>query len=200
MNYDDVLPFLSRGDFGKYQTKVYILLCLPSILAAFHKLSGVFLLAVPDHRCRLDGELANATFELPNDVWQSSFPFDDSKNEYSKCEFFRNATDDVREVVVCSEYVWNTTKVQSSAVKSFSLVCGRKVWQASADSFMMVGVLIGSYAFGDLSDRYGRKPTFMLSLLIMVVSGLVIAVAPDFITYTISRMVSNIESSLMSSS
>lgn len=189
MNYDDVLPYLSRGDFGKYQKKIYILLCLPSILCAFHKLAGVFLLAVPDHRCRLDNELLNATFELPGDVWNASFPFDSFKKEFSKCEFYRSSSNGTKEVVACTDYIWNTTKVESSAVKSFELVCGRGTWRASADSLMMIGVLIGSYVFGDLSDRYGRRPTFMLSLLIQVMFGLLTAISPEFITYTISRMV-----------
>lgn len=186
MNYDDVLPHLSRGDFGNYQKKIYFLLCLPSILCAFHKLAGVFLLAVPDHRCRLDGETFAASFELPGDVWRSSFPYDDLKNEFSKCEFYKNST---KEVVTCSDFVWSDTKYESSAVKSFSLVCDRGKWRASADSMMMFGVLVGSYVFGDLSDRYGRRPTFMLSLLVQVVFGLLTAVAPDLITYTICRMV-----------
>lgn len=185
MNYDDVLPYLSRGDFGKYQKKIYILLCLPSILCAFHKLAGVFLLAVPDHRCRLPGEDINSNFELPQDIWNVSIPYDLVKKEFSKCDFF----DESKVIKKCSEFIWNTTEVESSAVKSFSLVCDRGPWRASADSLMMVGVLIGSYVFGDLSDKFGRRPTFMLSLLVQVVFGLLTAVAPEFITYTICRMV-----------
>jgi MFS transporter, OCT family, solute carrier family 22 (organic cation transporter), member 4/5 len=185
MNFDDILPYLSRGDFGSYQKKIYFLLCLPCILGAFHKLAGVFLLAVPDHRCRLDGELSNATFELPEDVWRSSIPFNHERNESEKCKFYSNSS----EIFGCSDVVWSTEEFQSSAVKSFSLVCDRASLQASADSMMMFGMLIGAYIFGDLSDKYGRRPTFMLALLIQVVSGLLVAISPDFITYTIARMV-----------
>ena len=192
MNYDDVLPYLSRGDFGKYQKKIYILLCLPSILCAFHKLSGVFLLAVPDHRCRLPSEALDAAFDLPAEVWNTSIPFIQDKNEYSKCEFFNNNS----EIVECTDFIWNTTKIKSSAVKSFTLVCSRGPVRASADSFMMIGVMVGSYIFGDLSDKFGRRPTFMLSLLLQVVFGLLTAVTPDFITYTICRMVSKMRTSL----
>lgn len=185
MNYDDVLPYLSRGDFGKYQKKIYILLCLPSILCAFHKLAGVFLLAVPDHRCKLPGENLSSNFELPEDVWNVSIPFNHDKQEFSKCEYYNES----KVILKCSEFIWNITKVESSAVKSFALVCDRAPWRASADSMMMVGVLIGSYVFGDLSDKFGRRPTFMLSLLVQVVFGLLTAIAPEFITYTICRMV-----------
>jgi len=48
MGFDDVIPIL--GDFGKYQKRIYFLLCLPAITSAFHKLGNVFLLAEPQYR------------------------------------------------------------------------------------------------------------------------------------------------------
>lgn len=185
MNYDEVLPFLTRGGFGKYQKKVYLLLCFPTMVCAFHKLLGVFLLAVPDHRCRLENEPPNATFDLPDDVWRSSIPFDDVKQEFSKCTYFRNVSD----VVECTEYVWSTAKVENSVVTSFALVCNRATLRAAADSFLMIGLLIGSYVFGDLSDKWGRRPTFVVSLMLQVVFGLLTAVTQNFVTYTLCRMV-----------
>jgi hypothetical protein len=48
MAYDDVI--LRMGEFGRYQRRVYLLLCLPAISCAFHKLAGVFLGARMDSR------------------------------------------------------------------------------------------------------------------------------------------------------
>lgn len=48
MAYDDVI--LRMGEFGRYQRRVYLLLCLPAISCAFHKLAGVFLGAKMDTR------------------------------------------------------------------------------------------------------------------------------------------------------
>lgn len=48
MAYDDVI--LRMGEFGRYQRRVYLLLCLPAISCAFHKLAGVFLGAKMDSR------------------------------------------------------------------------------------------------------------------------------------------------------
>lgn len=41
MAYDDVI--LRMGEFGRYQRRIYLLLCLPAISCAFHKIAGVFL-------------------------------------------------------------------------------------------------------------------------------------------------------------
>lgn len=38
-------------------------------------------------------------------------------------------------------------------------------------------------------SRYGRKPIFFLSLVIQVVFGILAAYAPEYITFTIARLV-----------
>lgn len=190
MNYDDVLVHL--GKFGSYQKKNYVLLCLPVILCAFHKLSGVFLLATPDHRCKLDGELSNATFKLPESILNASYPLDTKSNKFSQCSYFSDGVDarnDSREVRQCSEYVWDTSKYESSAVKSFELICDRSDLKPRSDALLMVGVFMGSFAFGHLSDKYGRRIVFVLSLASQLFFGLLTAISPEFISYTVSRMV-----------
>lgn len=182
MNYDDIIPYL--GDFGGYQKKIYVLLCLPAILCAFHKLAGVFLLAVPDHRCQLDSEFSNATFQLTADILKISLPFDNKREKFSQCEYFSNSS-----MKSCDNFVYDTSQYESSAVTSFDLVCDRSHLRASADALMMFGVFIGSYVFGHLSDKYGRRPVFMTSLMIQVIFGMLTAISPEFITYTICRMV-----------
>lgn len=53
----------------------------------------------------------------------------------------------------------------------------------------MVGVMLGSIIFGYLSDKYGRRPIFFMSLVIQLVSGTVVGLAPNFITYVIFRAI-----------
>lgn len=48
MRFDSVFPVI--GDFGRYQKRIYILICLPTIACAMHKLAWVFLGAKLDHR------------------------------------------------------------------------------------------------------------------------------------------------------
>lgn len=52
----------------------------------------------------------------------------------------------------------------------------------------MTGVLIGSYVFGDLSDRFGRRPTFFISLVIQLIGGLLAAISPEYITFVLARI------------
>ncbi|CAO1434485.1 unnamed protein product [Diamesa serratosioi] len=188
MNYDEVLTYL--GKFGSYQKRTYFLVCLPTILCAFHKLVGVFLLATPDHRCLLNNETANSNFQLENDFYNISYPIDESNNEFSKCTYYKYDDNSTQRVIEnCIDYIWDTSKYESSAVKSFNLVCDNSFWRASADSFLMAGVFFGSLIAGHFSDMYGRKPVFIVSLLLQLIFGILTSISPGFITYTICRMI-----------
>lgn len=50
MNFDEILSHI--GGFGKFQKSLYVWICLPQILLAFHMLISVFTGAVPPHLCR----------------------------------------------------------------------------------------------------------------------------------------------------
>lgn len=50
MNFDQILSTV--GGFGKYQKILYIWICLPQILLAFHMMVSIFTGATPPHQCR----------------------------------------------------------------------------------------------------------------------------------------------------
>ncbi|GJQ67658.1 Orct [Trypoxylus dichotomus] len=182
MGYDDVIPLL--GDFGRYQRRIYLLLCLPAIICAFHKLANVFIQARPDFRCQLPDEFPNASFILEKTVINKSYPFNYKQNKYSSCEMIRNET-----IVPCDKYIYDTSKYESSTVIEWNLVCNRAYLSATSDSIFMVGVMLGSIGFGELSDRFGRKLIFFICLVIQVIFGLIAAIAPEYWTFTITRAI-----------
>lgn len=196
-NYDDLLAHI--GTFGSYQIRNFVLLCIPVILCAFHKLSSVFILGKMDHRCKLFEDDLN--FQLSNDstllneILNVSYPYDDVKKGYSKCEYYtdnffasqNNFT--AHEIRECSEYVWDYKKFQSSAVETFQLTCDKDSYKAWSDSLFMIGVFLGSFAFGYLSDKFGRRKVFVLSLICQLIFGLLTALSTNFISFTIFRMV-----------
>ncbi|XP_063223494.1 organic cation transporter protein-like isoform X2 [Bacillus rossius redtenbacheri] len=162
VTYDDVLPYL--GQFGRYQKRIFVLLCLPTVSCALHKLGGVFLQARAQHRCRLPHEEGNVTFEAAA----------------GDCTLPDNSS--------CASWVYDTAAHGSTVTSEFDLVCKDAWFRAMADSLFMVGVLLGSIIFGELSDRYGRRPTFFTSLVLQVAAGLLAAAAPNFTCYIIARM------------
>ncbi|XP_049803763.1 organic cation transporter protein-like isoform X1 [Schistocerca nitens] len=194
MAYDDVLQQL--GDFGPYQARIYLLLCLPAISCALHKLAGVFLQAKPNHRCWLPYEENNASYNLSERELNLSIPRDESTGSWSSCyrfdtnfssEYFENNIP-ANCTVGCDKWIYDTTVYKSSVVTEFDLVCKNAWLRATADALFMVGVLLGSIIFGELSDRYGRKIIFFISLVLQVICGTVAAFLPDYISFMIARM------------
>ncbi|XP_020278387.1 organic cation transporter protein isoform X2 [Pseudomyrmex gracilis] len=193
MAYDDVI--LRMGEFGHYQRRVYLLLCLPLISCAFHKLAGVFLGAKMNMRCLLPHENAeNATFHLSQDVINVSYPWDPELKNWSQC-MKRDLPDSVNGTIVgggisrCQQYVYDRSVYKSTTTSEWDLVCDKAWLRATGDSLFMVGVMLGSIIFGALSDKYGRRPIFFLSLVVQLIGGLLVAVAPEFISYVIFRLI-----------
>ncbi|XP_001358761.2 organic cation transporter-like protein [Drosophila pseudoobscura] len=195
MGYDEAI--IKLGDFGRYQKIIYFLICLTSIPVAFHKLAGVFLLAKPDFRCALpfedDSPGNGSQYELPHHLWNISYPpgevceyYDVTYSEEYLNGSLVRTTNDTRS---CDRYVYDQSKYLNSAVTEWNLVCGRGFLAATSDSLFMLGVLVGSIIFGQLSDKYGRKPILFASLVIQVVFGVLAGLAPEYFTYTMARLI-----------
>lgn len=195
MGYEDLFTYI--GDFGHYQKRIYFLLCLTAITCGFHKMAGVFLLAKPDFRCQLPNELANASYTLTPAILNMSYPIDAYTNKYSTCKRLDADFSDAyylggvpaNDSIGCDSYIYDDSKYKSSAVIEWSMVCGRAFLRATSDALFMIGVLVGSIVFGQMSDNFGRKPVFFASLVLQVIFGVLVAFAPDYWTYTIGRLV-----------
>lgn len=195
MAYDDLFKYV--GDFGRYQKRIYFLLCLPAIVCGFHKLAGVFLMPKPDYRCKLPFEEHNASYSLSEHILQMSYPIDKFTEKWSTCQYLNANYTDVylqsgqpaNTSVACSEFIYDLTKYKSSTVIEWNMVCGKAWLRATSDALFMVGVLLGSIIFGQMSDNMGRKPVFFASLVIQVIFGIAAGIAPEYISYTISRLI-----------
>ncbi|XP_068619647.1 organic cation transporter protein-like [Battus philenor] len=87
----------------------------------------------------------------------------------------------------CLKYEYDPSPFENTIVSEWNLICSR-AWLASfTQTVLQFGVLIGSIVFGFLSDRYGRKNTFLLSISTLIIFGFAIPFSPDYITFTILR-------------
>ncbi|CAG9862203.1 unnamed protein product [Phyllotreta striolata] len=181
MSFDNVVSRL--GEFGPYQRKIYFLLCLPAILCAFQKMGNVFLVAEPDYRCRLPDEPKNASYHLNNTILSTYYPKDKLHQKYSSCEIIIDG-----KIEKCDSYIFDDSVYGYTSVIEYDLTCSKAYLIATSNAIFMVGVMLGSIGFGEMSDRCGRKLTFFVSLVSLLVTGLIAAIAPELWTFTFARM------------
>ncbi|XP_033634576.1 organic cation transporter protein-like isoform X1 [Asterias rubens] len=166
MELDQVLVFL--GDFGRFQTLVYILICLAGqVPSAWHMLAISFLGAVPDYRC--DAPPGDQPEETA--VRESG---SGSLKISSQCEQYVNVSVDNTTEPCGDGWVYDST-YGNTIVTEWDLVCGKDASVELSQTVFMTGVMVGSLLFGHLSDRYGRRPVFFLSLWAQVAFGVGVA-------------------------
>ncbi|XP_077402943.1 solute carrier family 22 member 4-like [Vanacampus margaritifer] len=190
-HYDSSVAFL--GTWGRFQLLVFFLLCstaLPNGMGAF---SFVFLTDTPQHRCRIPE--ANLSRE-----WrQAAVPLEvaDGEPQMSGCrryrlDVLRNLSADgllpVRDVNLssleqedCADgWVYDTDVYQSTVVSQYDLVCSQHWKQPLTSTIFFLGVLVGSFISGVISDRFGRKPVLFATLIIQGVFTLLQMAAPSW--------------------
>lgn len=174
VTFDDVLSHL--GEFGFDQKINYLKYSLPYIMSAMQLMGWVFVGSDIPHRCRIPEEVdvENVPFQPNSSIWSVSACSRTFDNITSPCD---------------DGWIYDRSQIGDSVTSDWNLVCERKSLRATIGASPMAGYLVGGFVFGILTDKIGRKPTFLISNFLMLTGGLLAAVAPEFITFVAARVI-----------
>ncbi|XP_075994663.1 organic cation/carnitine transporter 2-like [Genypterus blacodes] len=193
-DYEETVSFLGR--WGRFQCRIFFLLCLTAVPIGYNILSTIFLLDTPLHHCHIPSHT-----NLSQDWIQASIPVQEVNGqlERSSCSRYQldliqnlsalgSSPDDLSELKQeeCRDgWMYNSEYFQSTVTTEFNLVC-RDKWKQPLTSLMyFLGGVIGSLVSGPISDRFGRKPVlFGFTFLISFFSG-TLAFAPSWPIFTL---------------
>ncbi|KAL8592829.1 hypothetical protein ACOMHN_045983 [Nucella lapillus] len=198
VTFDEALKRL--GDFGRYQKRVFFLMCLLGSTVGIQAIFTVFTLATPSFRCAVPG-LANDSYSWTDGGHEAllnvSIPWEEEDGDWmrSSCDLYRNRNQSAppgellanRSTESCHSWVYDHSVFTSTFTEDEDLVCEKKGYHANADMIFMVGVLVGSLFIGFLSDRFGRKVALMLSLLVHVGCAVGTAFVQSFAAFATVR-------------
>ncbi|XP_071754948.1 solute carrier family 22 member 4-like [Centroberyx gerrardi] len=181
LEYEEALSFL--GEWGSFQRTIFILLSLSSIPNGYVGMAMVFLADIPPHRCRLppinsSSSSSNSSSPSFSLELNHSIPLETVKGEVilSRCSRYRQSVDGsfyTNETEGCVDgWVFSSERYSSTIVTEWSLVCDDG-WKAPFTvTIFFFGVLFGSFISGIISDRYGRRLIFFLTMAVQTVFSL----------------------------
>ncbi|KAM3726018.1 Organic cation transporter protein [Dirofilaria immitis] len=181
MKFDELL-FTNLGEFGRYQKMQFTLVCLPIIFVSMHALSWTFSAASVPHRCRLPNEGLDAGYWTENDLLITPANCTNKKQRcrYKECQLRNDST--------CGlGYVYDLSEIKYSAINRWQIVCEWSVLKAFIQSTYYIGQMGGSLLFGFLGDRIGRKKVFFIAIIMLITSGVLMAVVPYWTAFALLR-------------
>ncbi|XP_070202473.1 organic cation transporter protein-like [Littorina saxatilis] len=202
--YEDVVEHL--GGFGRYQQRVFFLMCLPVMSLGIQTLMTVFSMKTPQHRCAVPG-VQNDSYDLKgieherllniSIPWVSANDVD-NKVMRSQCLLYRNRNQTVyeegllysnRSTTSCSKWVFDHSTFTNTFTEEAAFVCDKREYHAFADMLFMVGKLIGSFLVGIFSDFFGRKTGFVFSMVLHIGCAVGGAFVQSFTVYVALRFI-----------
>ncbi|KAM6919983.1 solute carrier family 22 member 21-like [Lycodopsis pacificus] len=180
---DEVTSFL--GVYGLSQVLIIALLSLSAIVCGYTGMVVVFVSDTPEHHCKASNASTRTDVAVPFRE-QSSWIGPDGCSRY---KLNGNWTDTARpsnDTEQCLDgWAFSTEGYTATIVSEWDLVCDNAWKVPFSTSLFFVGVLIGSFISGDLSDRFGRRPVFFFTMALLTVTPLIQAASVSWIMFCI---------------
>ncbi|XP_059199726.1 organic cation/carnitine transporter 2-like [Centropristis striata] len=188
-DYDEITSFL--GDYGVFQWIIIVLLSLSTLSSGYAAMMAVFISDTPEHYCKVsvnstrDGTDVEAPFrERSSRIGPDSCSRYKLRGNWTESAGLSNDTEQC-----LYGWVFSTDRYSSTIVSEWGLVC-ENAWKVPlSTSCFFVGVLIGSFFSGPLSDRFGRKPVLFIAMAIQTVSPLIQATSVSWVMFCILNCV-----------
>ncbi|XP_024051584.2 solute carrier family 22 member 3 [Terrapene carolina triunguis] len=211
-SFDEVLK--EAGEFGRFQKRVFFLLCQTGITFSFLFVGVVFLGHTPEYYwCRIPGaaELSERCGWTLEEEQNYTVPALNLVNRFSsgQCERFdiewnntsvscanplsRFTNSSLGNVPLTScQDGWVYKQPHSTIVSEYNLVCANAWMLDLTQAVLNLGFLTGAFTLGYAADRYGRIRIYLYSCLGVGLCGLVVAFAPNFSTFLVFRFLQGV--------
>ncbi|XP_060063862.1 organic cation transporter-like protein [Ylistrum balloti] len=161
---DDLIE--KHGGFGRFQLFIMVVVLGGMSSVAFSMMMMTFAGFTPDWSCVIENDFVQNV--VPTSTVKQCYPAIDNITT-TTCEMF------------------NFSSSMKTVVRQWDLVCDRAWIPSTITTIQMSGVLLGGLFTGHLADKIGRKPTFFLSLLILLVFNLLCGFSVTWVMFAVCR-------------
>nr|XP_060494247.1 solute carrier family 22 member 14 isoform X2 [Panthera onca] len=195
-NQDDKFAHIldAVGEFGTFQRRLVVLTFIPNILLAFFISADVFVFTAQKPYCNTSWILAVGPNLTEAEQMNLTLPREPN-GSFQTCLMYLPVAWDLDSIIQfglnhtesCQDgWIYPDTK-KRSLVNEFDLVCGKEQNSESMQTMFAAGILTGSLIFGLMSDKLGRCPTILMSLLGLIIFGFGTAFVNTFHQYLFFR-------------
>jgi len=204
MDYDNIL--LELGEFGRWQQMNALILWIPAVAGGMNILIASLAVLGPTkgYRCSSECDDASGDFNFDAFPLGDLLPsFDNKSGAYNPdepdyCTRYVGTlekgicTHKNNETVPCKSgdaFAYEPFEMHKTVATHNNLVCEKDYWVPIIDTFMMCGFLIGSFVFGIMSDKIGRRHTLLIAMVTMITGNLICVAFDDQWGYSFPRMI-----------
>ncbi|XP_055585416.1 solute carrier family 22 member 7-like [Uranotaenia lowii] len=181
------------GDAGPFQWRYNLIFNVVAVtFFAMNVVNILLILTVPEHHCAVPGmELYNVSDqELWNNLTLPRAPTSRGDLGYSSCTMYNVSlyppgTDPAQlvfgenDTIPCQYGYWYDRQYYDKIpATQQNWVCEKELYATNVFAVIRMAEVLGSFALGQLGDRIGRLPVFLVSI-VMIVVGRSLAVITD---------------------
>ncbi|XP_039301059.1 solute carrier family 22 member 5 isoform X2 [Nilaparvata lugens] len=180
---------------------VFILTSMPGAFNSMNMMTYVFFTHVPPYWCKVD-ELTSAGWthaqirnvSSPDASDNSCFRYDWDYAQlaglgYNGSLDFISKAEQKPKLIECQTFEYEESTPKSTIVSEWNLVCHRDHLRSFTQVTIAFGKFFGGFVFGAISDKYGRKTSFILATVLYIVAGPLAALVPSFTVFNITRFI-----------
>ncbi|XP_064460231.1 organic cation transporter protein-like [Ornithodoros turicata] len=153
------------GDMGPWQGLVAGFVMISNFFLAFNTISSAFILPSEQR------------------FWCVEDAFFQNRSQDDVCRRYEDA-----DSKLCRRVSYDRTVYRKTLTEEYDLVCGRTWVRTVVQSSVMAGVMLGTVAFGYVSDRRGRRCAVYTGALLHAAGCIVALLANNYVQYVLARL------------
>jgi len=182
------------GKLGLSQILLILLYSYFNISGGMNALATVFIGYTPDYRCNVPPIDNSSVFPnlTENEILTLTSPNNTCKRyiyDVTSCteQNLTNCIDTSQTESCLDGYKYDTSLFTLTATTEFNLVCENDYLNSLSTSVYYVGLLIGSFVFGNFCDTYGRKTTNIICFIGVLATSLAWTFSYNITEYIVFR-------------
>nr|KAG5704621.1 hypothetical protein BaRGS_025263 [Batillaria attramentaria] len=192
---DDVVRQL--GDPGRFQILNFLLLACNYFPAVFHHVAMAFYGYIPPHECRpkqfpssdVIPFVASAGMTSYNVSGLNETGLGADRVTFLQCSAVVTSLSGPNRTDRCEAGDWEygVSEKEMTVVMEWDLVCDQAYLVHLATTVYYIGVMLGGFLCGYLSDYLGRRPVMLTTLALLTVLGVGLAFVRQFVVFLVMR-------------